>query len=77
MVRPEGFEPPTYGFEARRSIQLSYGRIATRVVRMAPAAARRLSIIAAAARLRKAATNCPRAARTSRLGVHSYLSSSQ
>ena len=28
MARPEGVEPPAYRFEACRSIQLSYGRVA-------------------------------------------------
>ena len=27
VARPEGLEPPTYWFEASRSIRLSYGRV--------------------------------------------------
>ncbi len=27
MARPGGLEPPAFGFEAQRSIRLSYGRL--------------------------------------------------
>src|SRR6266852_344331 len=30
-LRPEGFEPPTYGSEDRCSVQLSYGRICRKI----------------------------------------------
>ena len=33
VVRPDGFEPPTPAFEARYSIQLSYGRLETSILR--------------------------------------------
>ena len=36
MARPEGFEPPTTWFEARYSIQLSYGRVEAMVIKSLP-----------------------------------------
>ena len=36
VARPEGVEPPTFGFGSRHSIQLSYGRIRVQVYGQRP-----------------------------------------
>jgi hypothetical protein len=38
MARPERFELPTSWFVARRSIQLSYGRVQRRLIYVGPRA---------------------------------------
>lgn len=61
-LRPEGFEPPTYWFVARHSIQLSYGRVATRIAtgaslsilnRKAPSSGGRLKLSRAASAVKR------------------------
>jgi hypothetical protein len=48
MARPEGLEPPTTWFEARYSIQLSYGRVVW--MRMAAQYKRRFHILTRSSR---------------------------